>query len=77
MHDVLDDDHPLRSEYYHGAMDVVQRWVPPMPRDGWKLAGKNDSEDGPIAYYIRKIEPIELPVGVHPAGGMPFGGQSL
>jgi hypothetical protein len=54
MGDVLSDDDTLSIEYFaEGKPDVVGRWTPP-EREGWTLVGKNDSENGPVAHYIRK-----------------------
>lgn len=54
MQDDLADDDPLYIDYFEkGASDVVRRWKPP-EIEGWRLVGKHDSEDGPVAFYIRK-----------------------
>lgn len=52
MHEILDDADPLSVEYEAGSVDVVRKWVPPS-LDGWDLSAKHDSEDGPIAVYLR------------------------
>jgi hypothetical protein len=35
--------------------EVVRDWNPVIP-DGWQLAGKWDTEDGPTVHFIRKHE---------------------
>lgn len=52
----MPNDHPLMKEYADGASGIPLRWEPEVP-EGWKLGGKHDTEDGPFAYFIRKIEP--------------------
>ena len=54
MNDELPDDDPLVIEYEGGSSDVVRKWVPPPGSDGWELAAKHDTEDGPVAAYLRK-----------------------
>lgn len=56
MFDVMDDDDPLVIEYGEGSPNVIGKWTPP-ERDGWTLIGRNDSENGPVAHYIRKSQP--------------------
>jgi len=48
----LHDDNPLAAEYEAGDGDVIRRWNPP-EIDGWRLVGKNDTDDGPRAWYVR------------------------
>lgn len=54
MVDVLPDDDPLVVAYTDGDGAVVRRWLPPSIGDGFKLVGKSDTEDGPVAIYVRK-----------------------
>lgn len=54
MEQVLDEDDPLIKAYFEdGASDIVRKWTPP-EIDGWRLVLKLDSENGPVAGYIRK-----------------------
>lgn len=49
-----DDDHPLIKSYFDdGASDVCVHWQPKTV-EGWKLVGKHDTEDGPIAIFVRQ-----------------------
>lgn len=50
-----DADPALTQAYEDGAADVCERWNPATP-DGWLLAAKHDTEDGPVALFIRKRE---------------------
>ncbi|AVT76621.1 hypothetical protein RPPS3_25580 [Rhodopseudomonas palustris] len=54
----LDDDHPLMVRYFENGESetVLEEWVPEV-REGWKLAGLYDTEDGPCALWIKPIEP--------------------
>lgn len=52
MQTMLDDDHPFCLEYLDGSHEVVAKWEP-SPIDEWRLVGKCDSEDGPLAIYIK------------------------
>ena len=52
--DLHDDDHPLmKAHFEEGADDTCERWDP-TPQPGWALAGIHDTEDGPVALFIRK-----------------------
>ena len=59
---VLDsEDEPLLYRRYYENdewEEVVRDWQPQVP-EGWKLAGKWDTDDGPTAYFIRAYEPIK------------------
>lgn len=53
----LDDDaspqaETLGDEYAGDDPTVLARWTPAIP-DGWQLAAKHDTEDGPMAMFIR------------------------
>lgn len=48
------DDPDLYRDYFEGgAGDVVGRWAV-VPPDGWQFGGKWDTEDGPIACFLRR-----------------------
>lgn len=53
--DDSDGAEQLWEEYGKGAHDIPGRWHPKVP-DEWALAAKYDTEDGPIAMFIRKHE---------------------
>jgi len=48
----------LFEEYENGSDGQVisNRWNPEVP-DGWTFAGANDTEDGPIAMFVRRLTP--------------------
>lgn len=59
----MDDDYrpetlDLRDQYSDGVSGVVARWNPAMP-DGWALAAKYDTDDGPFAILIREARPAQ------------------
>jgi len=48
------------SEY--GDIGVLEKWQPTSPGEGWKLVGKNDTDDGPCALFVRPLlEPESQP----------------
>lgn len=53
MEDVLDEDDPLalRYEADSGDASIIRDWSPP-EFEGWRIVGKYESEDGPIAIYL-------------------------
>lgn len=55
MRDDLGDTHELVLAYDNGASadDVLPKWIPE-PRVGWCLAAKHDTEDGPVAIFVRR-----------------------
>lgn len=58
MSDDLPDNHALSLAYFHdGALEeVLGRWRPKPPvGEGWSLCGKHDTEDGPVALFLRKL----------------------
>lgn len=56
MADDLDPDHQLCVDHFeYGASDTLTKWTPSDQGDGWKLVGKNDSEDGPVALFVRPL----------------------
>ena len=52
---VVDEDDPLARRYEDGDADVVKDWTPPDGTDGWTLSGKYDTEDGPVAIYLKPL----------------------
>ncbi|MGD9766811.1 MAG: hypothetical protein AB7U62_04135 [Pseudolabrys sp.] len=48
----LDDDHPLSVRCLEGDGSVVDDWQPETP-PGWSFALKHDTEEGPVALFIR------------------------
>ena len=57
-----DDDHTepameLHAKYAAGAdgMVICAEWQPEIP-EGWRLADKYDTEEGPVAMFIRKAQ---------------------
>ncbi|MCX5478488.1 hypothetical protein OSH08_05700 [Kaistia geumhonensis] len=55
LEDDADADQELLVAYEEGAGDICARWNPKIP-DGFQLAAKHDTEDGPVAIFIRKRE---------------------
>lgn len=49
-HDV-DEDDPRWRRYCDGD-DVTNEWEPTVP-DGWTFGDKSDTDDGPVAIFIR------------------------
>lgn len=50
----LGEDHPLWKRYADGE-NVVKEWEPAIP-PGWTFGDKSDTEDGPMAIFIRRVE---------------------
>ena len=48
-------DHPILQAYEEGE-DVLAQWDPSDQGDGWKLVLKADTEDGPLAIFVRPLE---------------------
>lgn len=48
----MESDHPLMSRYEAGE-EVTKEWEPPIP-EGWTFGDKSDTEDGPVAIFIRR-----------------------
>ena len=47
----------LRDRWYDDEGGECTEWVPTTPQgDGWLLAGIWDTEDGPIAYFVRPLD---------------------
>lgn len=54
-HDALDE---LRDAWYEDGCADCSSWQPSAPQgDGWVLAGIWDTDDGPIAFYVRERVP--------------------
>lgn len=51
----MPEDHPLMEEYEEGSGEVIAKWDPEVP-EGWQFGGKNDTEDGPYAFFLRPIK---------------------
>lgn len=54
MQDDIDEDDPLHRRLENMEAGLEMDWHPTAP-DGWRLALKNDTEDGPVAIFIRPI----------------------
>jgi hypothetical protein len=52
--DHMDDDHPLYQRYADGDDAALEAWEPDVPK-GWQLGGKHDTEDGPYAFFLKKV----------------------
>lgn len=50
----LPEDDPLWKEHEEGN-GVVNKWRPDPP-EGWVLGGVVDSEDGPVAIFLKALE---------------------
>lgn len=61
----LGDEHPLNIAYADGAEAPLAEWQPQAP-EGWKLVAKNDSEDGPVAIFVRPRQPAQIVEPVEP-----------
>lgn len=48
-------DMPELARLQMEGENVVDRWEPPSPGDGWIFAGKHDGEEGPIALFLRPL----------------------
>ncbi|MGH6753371.1 MAG: hypothetical protein ACREDP_14495 [Bradyrhizobium sp.] len=55
MVDDLDDDHPLMRLYCEEGecAKVLRAWRPRSPGDSWKITGCYDTEDGPVALFLK------------------------
>ncbi len=51
--DSRDEVEPLRQRYGGGDDTALAEWTPPDAEEGWTLAGKWQSEDGPVALWLR------------------------
>lgn len=52
MEDDIGEDDPLWMRYCDGT-DVCNEWEPTIP-EGWTFGDKSDTEDGPVAIFIRR-----------------------
>jgi predicted RNase H-like HicB family nuclease len=47
----------LNDAWYDGEQSAPTKWVPSVPEgEGWLLAAKYDTEDGPCAMFVRPME---------------------
>lgn len=53
MEDEVDDDDQLLRRCFEGDETALNKWNPITP-DGWTFAAKFDTEDGPMAVFIRR-----------------------
>lgn len=52
--DLASDDHPLMVEHFtDGQNTALPKWTPTSPGDDWKLVAKYDTEEGPMACFVR------------------------
>lgn len=49
----LGEDHELCIDYINGSDEAVDKWTPTVP-DGWSFGIKMDTEDGPVAIFVRR-----------------------
>lgn len=62
MDEDLRHDDPIYVDHFeYGADDTLARWQPTPPAaPGWKLVGKHDTEDGPVALWVRRrVRPVK------------------
>lgn len=55
----MENDAPaeLTDAWYDGEQSAPTKWVPSVPEgEGWLLAAKYDTEDGPCAMFVRPME---------------------
>ncbi len=52
-----DAQQELNDAWYDGEQSAPTKWVPSVPEgEGWLLAAKYDTEDGPCAMFVRPME---------------------
>lgn len=51
------DEPELISAHENGASAICEIWHPEPP-EGWQLAAKYDTEEGPVVMFIRRCQPI-------------------
>jgi hypothetical protein len=52
----FDAPEPLLESWFEGGEGDCSAWTPSRPNgEGWMLAGIWDTEDGPIAFYVRPM----------------------
>ena len=56
MEEDLGPEYPYVVAYLDGCDHLLAAWEPSEQGDGWRLVGKGDSEEGPIAMFVRPIE---------------------
>jgi len=54
MYDELREDDPIYRDYFDGDGNRWRKEWNPEPPAGWQLGAKYDTEDGPMAMFIRK-----------------------
>lgn len=55
-YDTVDDD-PARIRYFSGDSADVHDWEPSVPPGaGWVRVSIHDTEDGPMALYVRRVK---------------------
>jgi hypothetical protein len=62
MADEIEDEDPLFKLYFEDGecAKVFAAWRP-KAREGWKIAGCHDTEDGPMAVFLRPTATAALP----------------
>lgn len=51
-----DEDHPAYQSYYEKNTADISAWNPgPPDGEGWFLLSICDTEDGPYAYFVRRV----------------------
>jgi hypothetical protein len=54
--DDVDEDHPAYVRYFDAGGTGIHDWAPTVPEgDGWKHVGSWDTEDGPVAMFVRPV----------------------
>lgn len=56
MDEDLGSDHQLCVDHFEYGQDAavsLRRWQPTEQGDGWLLSGMHDTEDGPVALFLR------------------------
>jgi hypothetical protein len=46
-----------QKRYFDEGDPDFSQWCPATP-DGWQLAGMWETDDGPIAFYVRELQPV-------------------
>lgn len=50
-------DEAANDRYFDDGDPDFSGWNPATPEGGWLLAGMWESEDGPLAFYVREVVP--------------------
>lgn len=58
LEDTAEEGSPAALAVENGEPSSVMLplWTPPDLGDGWKLSGRFDSDDGPVALYLRPLK---------------------